>query len=41
VVVPEGIHLRYVNMAVEMEGLSFLLASQGNRRNRSSPGGVP
>ena len=41
VAVPEGIHLRYVNMAVEMEGLSFQLASQGSKRHRSSPGGVP
>ena len=40
VVVPEGIHLRYVNMAVEMEGLSFLLANQGIKRHRASPGGV-
>jgi hypothetical protein len=39
-VVPEGIHLRYVNMAVEMEGLSFLLANQGIKRHRASPGGV-
>jgi redox-sensing transcriptional repressor len=40
VVVPEGIHLRYVNMAVEMEGLSFLLVNQGSKRHRSSSGGV-
>jgi len=37
VAVPAGIHLRYVNMAVEMEGLSFLLVNQGRKRRRISP----
>lgn len=33
VAVPQGVHLKYVNMAVEMEGLSFLLANAGRRRS--------
>jgi len=33
VTVPEGVHLKYVNMAVEMEGLSFLLVNEGRRRS--------
>lgn len=34
--VQPGVHLRYVNMAVEMEGLSFLLTNEGRKRRRIS-----
>lgn len=40
--VPEGIEVKYVNMAMEMEGLSFALAngpsSRRGRRSRNEPG---